>query len=168
MMETRKIWFPEPRVEDPTYARRMERTTEWLRRSTVSRAAEYRRFLNNALNMLPDEAQGNIYNALIHRWGSAFFELIAARTLQVLGATITIEESLLDGKRPDFTAYFPDQTVIVEAISPIINASLGEEAKRRARLLDVIEAYAPDGWFVDVETLPDIGLSDSLEEFKIA
>ncbi len=47
------IWFPEPSRVDDTYAYRGEPPTDWLKRSTVSRAREARRFLNENLAKIP-------------------------------------------------------------------------------------------------------------------
>ena len=68
-----------------------------------------------------------------------------ARTLQVLGADIEVEPDSEAGTRIDFLARFPDRTISVEAVAPVINAAAGEEAKRRNPLLDVIDSLAPPG-----------------------
>jgi hypothetical protein len=159
-------WFPAPAYTDDTYARRGEPTTLWLQRSTVARAVTCRRFLNENLSVLPRAHQSVLYQALHNRWHSAFFELIVARTLQVLGADIEVEPDSEAGTRIDFLARFPDRTVSVEAVAPVINAAAGEEAKRRKPLLDVIDSLAPPGWTILVMELPDLGPSDSKKRFK--
>ena len=161
-------WFPAPAYTDDTYARRGEPTTLWLQRSTVARAVAYRRFLNENLAVLPRAHQSVLYQALHDRWHSAFFELIVARTLQVLGADIEVEPDSEAGTRIDFLACFPDRTVSVEAVAPVINAAAGEEAKRRNPLLDVIDSLAPPGWTILVVELPNLGPSDSKKRFKEA
>ena len=161
-------WFPAPSLRDDTYARRGEPTTLWLQRSTVARAMACRRFLNENLSVLPETHQSVLYLALHDRWHSAFFELIVARTLQVLGADIEVEPDSEAGTRIDFLARFPDCKVSVEAVALVINAATGEEVKRRNPLLDIIDSLAPPGWTIWVMELPDLGPSDSKKRFKEA
>jgi hypothetical protein len=161
-------WFPEPSRTDNTYANRGEPTTDWLRRSTVPRARGARRFLNENHSKIPSDHQHILYCALHERWGSAYFELIVARTLQVLGAEIEIEPGGKEDIRIDFVAHFPESTVSVEAVAPKFNADTVETAKRRASLLDMIEALVPPGWRIIVEELPDLGPSDSKRSFRRA
>src|SRR5947209_7447095 len=116
--QSRRVWVPEPARPDPTWARRGERRLDWVARSTIPRAAAARRFLNDNLAELPTQGQQLVYQGLRTRWPSAFFELVVGRTLQVLGADITVEEEQSDGKRIDFSARFPDAMVAVEAVSP--------------------------------------------------
>lgn len=99
---------------------------------------------------------------------NSFFELVVGRTLQELGASITIEEPNKEGRRPDFKADFEDGSVIVEAISPVFNATVGEKMKCQRPLLEIVEAMVPEGWRCGVWDLPDIGLQDSKKEFKNA
>lgn len=160
------IWLPEPSNTDDTWGRRGEQPLEWLARSTLPRAKGMRRFLNENISELPEDAQSDLVNGLRHRFKSAFFELVVARTLQVLGATITIEAKQNDGKRPDFLARFPDTTIVVEAASPNFNSSVGEEVKNRNQLTDMIEALTPEGWSVQVWQIPGIGPSTSKQAFK--
>jgi hypothetical protein len=155
------VWFPEPSRIDDTYAWRGEDTTDWLGRSTVPRARECRRFLNENFSKLPGEYQTVLHHALHNRWPSAFFELIVARTLQVLGADIEVEPESEAGTRIDFLAHFPDSTVSVEAVAPVFDADAGETAKRRSSLLDIVESLAPPSWRIMVVELPDLGPSDS-------
>lgn len=159
-------WFEEPSLSDSTYAERGEPTTDWLKRSTVPRAREGRRFLNENLMNLPAEHQLAMYRALHDRWPSAFFEMIVARTLQVLGAEIEVEPGGKEEVRIDFVARFPDSTIGVEAVSPVFNADVGETARRRIPLLDIVESLAPAGWRVMVIEVPDLGPSDSKRAFK--
>lgn len=152
-------WFAEPQTPDNTWARRGESAVDWLSRSTLPRAQACRQFLNHNLAAMPDTWQPRLVRELRHQWTSAFFELMVARTLQVLGGTLTIEAAAADGKRPDFFAQFPNGTVTVEATSPLINREMGEQLKRRNPLLDMVEAHAPIGWWTNVEEMPDLGLS---------
>jgi hypothetical protein len=108
-----------------------------------------------------------MHHALHNRWHSAFFELIVARTLQVLGADIEVEPESEAGTRIDFFARFPDSTVSVEAVSPVFDADAGETAKRRSTLLDIVESLAPPSWRIMVVELPDLGPSDSRRQFKM-
>jgi hypothetical protein len=111
-------------------------------------------------------AQNLIRKAPHHRWRSTFFELIVARVLQELGATIEVEQPNSEGKRPDFIARFPDTTVIIEAVSPVFNADAGETIKNRIPLFRIIESNIPQGWRVGVWGLPEIGPRDSKKEFE--
>lgn len=114
------------------------------------------------------DAQSKLFDALHHRFKSAFFELIVARTLQILGAAITIEAKQVDNKQPDFLAQFLDGLIVVEAASPNFNADAGEEIKNRNPLTDIIESLVPEGWSVQVWELPKIGQADSKKAFKKA
>ena len=107
-------------------------------------------------------------NSLRERWSSAFFELVVARLLQEMGATIAIEVTSPSGKRPDFSASFADCAVVVEATTPVVNGEVGELAKRRIPLLDFIESHKPAGWSVGVSELPDIGYAESRLPFQRA
>lgn len=164
-------WFPEPVERDDTYAGRLESTPSWMARSTLNLAKEYRSFLNRNLSALPEECQGDIGRRLKtdmhHR--SAFFELVVARTLQTLGASITCEpENPVDGTKIDFVAQFPDYEIGVEATSPLFDREMGETAKNYATLVGAIEDLAPSGWAVAIGSLPDVGPSDSKKPFKAA
>jgi hypothetical protein len=103
---------------------------------------------------------------LRHRWHSAFFELILARLLQELGASLIVEGSNCEGRRPDFSAQFADATVIVEATAPVFHAAAGEAQKDQIPLLDFIESKMPEGWTIGVWQLPAIGPADSKRAFK--
>jgi hypothetical protein len=162
----RPVWFSEPSQADDSWGRRGESLTSWVERATLSRARATRRFLNENLSMLPKEHQAALYRALHDRWPSAFFELIVARTLQVLGASIEIEPGGAEDIRIDFVASFPDSTVSVEAVAPAFNLEIGEQVKQRNPLLDIIESSAPPHLWVLVESLPELGPSDSKKRFK--
>jgi hypothetical protein len=99
--EISREWFPEPARADDTYLRRGEPITSWLKRSTIPGAKECRHFLNENLSSLPSGHQRVLYQALHNRWHSAFFEVIVARTLQVLSAEIEIEPGSETGTRMD-------------------------------------------------------------------
>jgi hypothetical protein len=103
---------------------------------------------------------------LHERWHSAFFELIVGRTLQVLGATIEVEPGGASDTRVDFVARFPDSTVAVEAVSPVFGSQVGETAKRRNPLLDIVESESPPDMWVMVSSLPDLGPQDSKKRFR--
>jgi hypothetical protein len=162
----RPVWFSEPSQADESWGRRGESVTSWVERATLPRARATRRFLNENLSMLPHEHQAALYRALHDRWPSAFFELIVARTLQVLGASIEIEPGGAEDIRIDFVARFPDSTVSIEAVAPAFNVEIGEQVKQRNPLLDIIDASAPPHLWVLVESLPELGPSDSKKRFK--
>src|SRR5438067_162316 len=128
------IWFPEPLFVDDTYGDRAEHTLDWLARSTVPRATACRHFLTEHISKLPVQNQSDLVHDLRPKWHSTFFELIVARILQELGASIVVEAMNPDGRRPDFNAQFPDAAVTVEAKAPIFNAGTGDELKNRIPL----------------------------------
>ncbi len=161
-------FFSEPKYADEVPSDRGESTLDWLGRCTNWKAKECRRFLNESLNELPSESVTSFFQNAGHRWRSCFFELVVARTLQKLGATISVELPNQEGRRPDFKAEFSDDSIIVEAISPVFNATVGEETKRQKPLLEIVEAMVPAGWKCGVWELPNIGLQDSKREFKAA
>lgn len=168
---TSKAWFPEPSEKDDTYAERLESTPLWLARSTLDLARDYREFLNRNLAVLPEQCQQGIGQRLKtdmhHR--SAFFELIVARVLQTLGASITCEpENPVDGTKIDFMSRFSDGEVGVEAVSPLFDREMGETAKNYASLIEMIKKNVPPGWAVGIDSLPDLGPSDSKKPFKLA
>jgi hypothetical protein len=162
------LWFPEPATPDESWANRGESTCGWLARSTLPRARESRRFLNENLAKLPAEAQSHLAQALQHRWRSAFFEIVLARLLQEWGAVLELEVANAEGRRPDLLARFDDATVIVEAVSPVFNGAMGDEFKSKDVLLEIVEGLVPEGCRVGAWRLPNIGLSDSRKEFKRA
>src|ERR687897_296601 len=63
-------------------------------------------------------------------------------------------------------ARFPDATVAVEAVSPIFGAEVGETAKRRNPLLDIVESESPPDVWVMVSSLPDLGPQTSKKRFR--
>lgn len=162
----RSYWLDEPSREDDSHKSRTEHTLDWLGRSTSPKARECRRFLNENLSKFPNDLQKYFRHYLRERWHPTFFELLVARILQELGADLSFETTNAAGKRPDFVARFPDGRIIVEAVAPIFNASVGDEAKDRIPLLEFIDSKIPDGWLVGVWELPKIGPADSKQEFK--
>jgi hypothetical protein len=109
-----------------------------------------------------------LYRSLHERWHSAFPELIVARTLQLLGGDIEAEPESEAGTRIDFRACFADGEVGVEVVSPVFDPDAGDVMKRRSPLLEIIESLAPPGWRIMVDSLPDLGPSDSKRGFKAA
>jgi len=164
------VWFVEPTTRDDTWANRGEATTEWIGRSTLPRASEIRRFLNENLQYLPQTFQAYLFHTLKqkNRFESCLFELVVGRTLQILGATIDVEPESAAGTRIDFEARFEDGAISVEAISPIFMAHLGETLKNRNPLLNFVESEVPEGWTAIVEEIPDLGPTDSKRHFKHA
>lgn len=55
---------------------------------------------------------------------------------------------------------------MVEAVAPEFDRWFACEQKRDEPLIDLIEAFAPNGWTILVETLPRILPGDSKSEFK--
>jgi hypothetical protein len=166
-----KVWFPEPEKWDDTYGRRGESTPSFLARSTLPRARNARAFLNRNLAVLPKECQEGIYRHLSvgDKYESAFFELVVARMLQELGASIIYEpENEVDETKIDFLAEFPDYPVAVEAICPVFNKDTAETARNRNRLTDFVERSQPEGWRVAIAGLPNIGPAGSIRQFKAA
>jgi hypothetical protein len=162
-------WFPERSRADDTYANRGQLVTDWLKRSTFPRGArEVRRFLNKNLAKIPQEHQLVLYRALHEQWQSAFSELIVARTLQLLGGDIEAEPESEAGTRIDLRARFAEGEVGVEVVSQIFDPDAGEVMKRRGPLPEIIESLAPTRWRVMVDSLPDLGPSDSKRDFKAA
>ncbi len=169
--DAEKVWFPEPEKRDDTYGRRGESTPSWLARSTLPRARNWRTFLNRNLAALPKECQQNLHKhlKLDDKYESAFFELVVARMLQGLGASVTCEpESEVGGTKIDFVARFSDHTVAVEAISPVFNKDTAKTVRDRIPLTEIIEESVPAGWGVAIIDLPEIGPADSRKQFKAA
>jgi hypothetical protein len=127
-----------------------------------------RRFLNENLAKVPQDHQLVLYRALHERWHSAFSEMIVARTLQLLGGDIEAEPESEAGTRFDFRVRFADGEVGVEVVSPVFDPDASEVMKRRSPLLEIIESLAPPGWRIMVDSLPDLGPSDSKRSFKAA
>jgi len=162
------VWYPEPTAVDDTFAVRGESLISWIGRSTVPRARETRRFLNENLAYLPRDFQQYLHHAFKQeqRIPSALFELVVARTLQILGATIEVEPESAAGTRIDFEARFPDGAISVEAKAPVFMGHLGDTMRGRNPLLDIIQDLVPEGWTALVWDVPDIGLADSKRYFK--
>ena len=95
--QERHIWFLEPSKEDRTLRQRRQSMTSWLKRSTHPKAVAFRRFPNDNLAEVPRDSQAQFVRRLRDDWDSGLFELIVARTLQVLGADITIEVQGVSG-----------------------------------------------------------------------
>lgn len=159
-------FFDEPQFEDATYAIRGETDWDFLHRSTVARAVDCRRFLNEHISKLPNQNQSAQVHELKIRWQSAFFELMVARLMQELGAELSIEQENVDGRRPDFSAQFSDVSIVVEANSPVIDSKTQKIEKDRIPLLNYIESKIPDNWAIGVFELPSVGENDSKREFK--
>jgi hypothetical protein len=145
-------WFPDPIEVDNTFARHGEDTFSWLNRSTTERAKACRHFLNENIAQLPKDWQPKLYKDLKDKdWFDIFFELIVARTLQILGASIKVEVPIEQTKKnPDFLAQFPNGTIIVEATVPKTNEEIRQHSNRNEDLVEIIESLAPEGWTVAV------------------
>jgi hypothetical protein len=122
--------------------------------------------LNQNLAKIPQDHQLVLCRSLHERWHSAFSELIVVRTLQMLGGDIETEPESEAGTRIDFRACFAEGEVGVEVVSPLFDPDAGEVMKRRSSLLEIIESLAPTGWRIMVDSLPDLGPSDSKRGFK--
>ncbi|RYZ77077.1 MAG: hypothetical protein EOP06_30695, partial [Proteobacteria bacterium] len=121
ILNTSSPLFNEPSEDDETFAQRGESTCDWLARSTIPLAVDCRRFLNEHISNLPLQNPDMFVHDLRTKWDSTFFELIVARYLQELGAKVSIENAISNGKRPDFYAQFVDAAIIVEAVAPIFD-----------------------------------------------
>lgn len=160
------LWFPEPVVADATDGRDDETMAEWLDRSTVPRAVEARRFLNENLAALPEQEQPQFYKLFRERWKSTLFEIIVARTLQTIGSTLVIEPEGFEGKRIDFMASFPDMVVAVEAKAPEMNRTVLQQNTENQPLVEIIKQLIPPRWWVAIARLPNIGARDSKRQFR--
>jgi hypothetical protein len=147
-------WLPKSEVEDVS-VKNDESYMNWLQRNTSHKAKKSRVFLNHHIEELPKEwidpenpKEGLKYD-LAYRWSSAFFELVCARVLQKLGASIEveIEKKTKDGtttqSKPDFTATFPDCPVIVEATSTILDPDSRNTSKDQSDLIEILKAQIP-------------------------
>jgi hypothetical protein len=162
-------WFPKPETPDATYRELGEGTVSWLRRSTLPLADDCREFLNRNLSVLPDSCREGIFKHLRHErhHRDGFFELVVARTLQELGAEIECEpENPRDGTKVDFVAKFPDGTVFVEAVSPVMDKELKAISDREALLTELIKESIPPGWAADIKGLPNVGPNESKRHIK--
>lgn len=87
--------------------------------------------------------------------------------MQELGAEIECEpEGLPSGKRPDFVARFPDATVFVEAVSPVLDRELGAAAGGEAPIAKLVEESVPPGWAADIRSLPRVRPDESRRHIK--
>jgi hypothetical protein len=162
-----QVWFPEPTRADDTWAVRLEHPHHWLARSTLPQARAMRDFLNRNLAAMPAPVATRIEHDLRHRWVSALLELVVYRTLQVLGAHIEVEQATASGSRPDFLASFPGgSTVVVEVVSPVVNAWAGNLVRERVPLLEYLEKRVPAGWRAAVWNLPRIAPHEPMGEYK--
>lgn len=162
-------WFPRPEKPDATYRQASEGTVSWLRRSTLPLADDCRQFLNRNLAVLPEGCREGIFKHLRHgqHYRDGFFELVVARTLQELGAEIECEpENPRDGTKVDFAAKFPDRTVFVEAVSPLLDRELETISGREAPLTELIKENVPPGWAADIRGLPNVGPDESKRHIK--
>ncbi len=153
-------WFPRPEKPDATYARIDEGTVSWLRRSTLSLADDCREFLNRNLSVLPEGCREGIFKHLRHEQHhkDGFFEMVVARALQELGADIECEPvNPRDGTRVDFVAKFPDGTVFVEAVSPLLDKELQAALSRETPLTEPVKENVPSGWAAHIRELPNAG-----------
>jgi hypothetical protein len=166
--QSTKVWFPEPLTADDSFARNDESWFDWLSRCTSLKGCESRRFLNQNINALPPDWQPKIFEHMRTReWHSVFFEMVVARTLQILGASIAVEVPVNNtNKQPDFTATFHDMTITVEATVPELNRLVGKQMSANEDLVQVIESLTPDDWSVEVWRLPKLGPNDSKRKFK--
>lgn len=161
------IWLCEPLQRDETKLRERERFIHFLKRSTRPEARSLRQFLNYNLARLPEQPRDHFVREFQKKkWGSVFFELIVARTLQLLGGSILIEQPLPTGKKPDLSAKFDDGPIVVEATAPEFERELRRILRERHELCEIIESLAPAGFVIDVIRLPELRPKDSKQEFK--
>ncbi|HBP89098.1 MAG TPA: hypothetical protein PKK23_16675 [Nitrospirales bacterium] len=161
------VWFPEPAKNDPTWKKDGQTEFDWICTSTLPRAKAAREFLNFNLNCLPIINQLELYQKLKTQWLSTFFEIIVGRTLQVIGSTVSLEQEIPSGRKPDFHATFGNQTIIVEAVSPQFHsAEIREQTTGADRLKPFIEKHTPEGYTVFLHQLPNITGSTSLKIHK--
>ncbi len=167
-MDKALTWFPEPPTTDDTWARDREGTYDWLFRSTVERAKEMRRFLNFNISVLPTSWQPILFQDFQKKdWHDVLFELFVGRTLQLLGASITVQDPIeATRKRPDFTATFPDGTVIVEATTISTNADLHRQLRDNEPLVQIVVSLIPPECSVAVWRLPRLSPNDPKGKFR--
>lgn len=158
--------FKEPKVEDISVVRD-ETYMNWLVRNTSPKAKYSRAILNKNISKIPNEWIDKLLKDLKNRWSSAFFELIVARVIQVLGASVTVEEEQA-GRNPDFIADFQNYELTIEATSTVTDSDFREFTKRNEGLIRIIEEATPENWSFIVNDLPKIGYSDSKKEFRSA
>lgn len=163
-MAREQRFFETPAQTDDTWGRRGEDPPAFLARSTLAYADECRLFLNRNLAKLPSEAAREVFRGLNDQFPSGLFELVTARLMQELGATIEWQRSY--ERNPDITAVFPDGTVVIEAVTQRVDTASDSEKSATDRLLKVIDETPVPGWKVAVWRLPDIGPSERLGEFR--
>jgi len=165
-----KVWFPEPKTENDSFAGKDETWFQWISRATSKKGQESRRFLNENISKVPLAWQSKLYNDFHTRdWHTVFFELIVARTLQILGGQIEVELPVKEtNRRPDFYARFADETITVEATVPELNRATGKQMEWNEELVEIVEGLTPSGWTVLVWRLPKLGPNDSKRDFKRA
>lgn len=118
---------------------------------------------------MPKDARSSIYHDLNKRdFDCALFELVVARTLQLLGGSIRFEQQNPEGRHPDFTAQFGELTVIVEATAPKFDQDMALQEKKHGPLLRIIESRIPEEWSVLLGSLPDFECSESKATLKQA
>lgn len=142
----------------------------FLRRSTLDHAVELRGFTNANLRLLPPDVARAMCEALHgEHFRPSLFELVVARTLQVIGASeLAYEAEAQTGSRPDFRAMFDDGPLIVDATVPEFDAEIVKANAAHQPQIDIIEDLIPAGWSFFVHELPRIGPNDSPREFKQA
>lgn len=160
--------FPEPGMTDDTWADHGESWVNWLGRSTLWRAAEVRRFVNENLTRLPTEYQEAYCRALHTRWTSGLFELVLARIVQLLEGKFVVEVENPEGRRPDLGVTFEDGRVVIEATAPEFDLDTAAQKSRHSHLLRIIESMIPETSSALISTLPDIGPSESKKPFRQA
>ena len=164
-----RVWFPEPEELDNTLSSREESISQYLRRSTHPRAIQVRSFLNRNIACLPADARAQFYHDIRKKdFNSGMFELVVARTLQLLGGSLRSEQPNADGRRPDFTAQFREVTVVVEATAPKFDKDMALREKKHGSLLSIIESRVPNGWGVCLESLPDFEFTEPKTDLKQA
>jgi hypothetical protein len=165
---TDSVCFPEPGVIDNRLATRGESVPQFLQRSTHPRALEVRRFLNHNIAWLPEDARASFCHDLKKKWASTLFELVVARTLQILGGSLAFEQPNIEGRRPDFRARFGKHAVVVEATAPQFDQETVQEEKKHTQLLNIIESRVPGEWSVLLQSLPNYKPSESKASLKKA
>jgi hypothetical protein len=167
LMDMSAIHFPEPAVDDPTYALTAEGMVSWLERSTIARARGYRAFLNRNLKALPVEAGEKIAAKMRSaNFEHAHFEMIVGRLLQLLGADLINEPQLPDGHHPDWSALFGDGEILVECTCPAFNPIADQQRSEVEPAAALVERYTPDGWSAVIYRVPHLGPGQRRQEVK--
>jgi hypothetical protein len=168
-MESQAPCFPEPIESDDRPGLRRETRAEFLRRSTWARAVETRAYYNDSLAALPEPCRLSLCARLGNSAENTLapeFELLVGRFLQLRGALEVACEPQGERRRVDWRAAFPDAMLHVEAMVPVYNAALGVQHRRHQRLLDVVEARIPRGWWILPVRLPDLDEREPLAAFR--